>query len=72
MSAVVDDELVVAVDSQVLEADHESLEDRLGLEGDDAVQLALVVGRHDGAVDHARNVGEEALVAPFAQLLDGN
>lgn len=69
---VVDDELVVAIDPQPLETEHEALQDRLGLERDNAVHIQLIVAGDDSAVDGARHGGEEALVTPLAQLADGN
>ena len=72
MRAVVDEELVVAVDDQLLEPEHEPLEDALGLEGDDAVHVALVLGDDHGAVDGPRQRREEALVTILAQFADWN
>ncbi len=73
MRAVVDDEAVVAIDGQPLEPEHEPLEDALRLEGEDAVDVALVGRSDDGAVDRVRDGGEEAaarLAAGPAQLRD--
>ena len=72
MRAVVDDEFVIAVEGQFLEADHEALQDGLGLEGDDAVEVALVERGDHGTVHGPGNVGEEALFAAFAKFADGN
>ena len=51
-----------------LEADHEPLQDGLCGEGDDALDVALVVGLDDGAVDGVGDGGEEALLVARAQL----
>ena len=72
MGAVVDVELVVAVDGELLEPDHEPLEDRLRLEGDDAVDVALVPRGHHGAVDRDGDAGEEALLVSVTQFAHGN
>lgn len=65
---VVDVEHVVAVDLESLEAEHEPLEDGLRGEGDDALDVALVVRLDDGAVDGDGDGREEALLAARAQL----
>ena len=70
--AVVDEELVVAVHLELLEAQHEPLQDGLRLEGHHAVDVALVLREDHGAVHGARDVREEALVTALAQLADWN
>ena len=72
MRAVVDDEVVVAVNVHRVEPEHEPLQDGLGLEGDHALDVALVLGHDDGAVHRPGNVGQEALVALLADLTDWN
>lgn len=43
MGSIVDEQMVVAVQLQHVEAQHKALQDRVRLEGDDAVQVALVL-----------------------------
>jgi hypothetical protein len=50
MSAVVYEQVVVAVELQKVETKHESLQDGMRLEGDDAVQVPLVLRLQHSAV----------------------
>ena len=57
---VVDDEPVVAVYGDLVEPEHEPLQDGLCLEGDHAVHVSLVARDDHGPVDGTGDVGEEA------------
>ena len=52
--------------------EHKALEDGLGLKGNDAIEVALVLGGDYGAVDRPGNVGKEALLAALTQLVNRN
>jgi hypothetical protein len=43
MGTVVYEEMIIAVQLQEVEPEHEPLQDRMGLEGDDAVEVPLVL-----------------------------
>lgn len=66
MRAIVHVQMVVAVQLQHIEAQHEALQNRVCLEGDDAVQIAFVLRPKDGTVDFAVELLEEVV---FAQRL---
>lgn len=50
MRAVVDVEVIVAVQLEEVEAQHETLQDRVRLEGDNAVQVAFVLRPQHSAI----------------------
>jgi len=43
MGSIVDQQVIVAVELQHVEAEHEALQHRVRLEGDDAVQIPLIL-----------------------------
>ena len=43
MSAVVDEQMIVAIELKLIETKHETLEDRFRLESDEAIQIVLVL-----------------------------
>ena len=51
MSAVVDVEVIIAVECQLLEPQHELLQNGVRLERDRAVEVVLRLGADDGAID---------------------
>ena len=57
MSAIVDDQFVIAVNFEVIKSDHESFENGFRLESDHAVHIAFV-GRYDHCpIDGLRDIG---------------
>lgn len=63
MGAVVNVQMVVAVQLQEVEPEHEPLQDRVGLERDDAVQVALVLRPEHRAIYLPVQVHEEVVLA---------
>ncbi len=53
VSAVVDEQMIVAVELKLIEAEHETLEDRFRLESDEAIQIVLVLWPQNGPIDFA-------------------
>ena len=43
VSAVVDEQMIVAIELKLIETKHETLEDRFRLESDEAIQIVLVL-----------------------------
>jgi hypothetical protein len=67
--SVVDEQVIVAVQIEHLEAQHEALQDRVRLEGEDAVEVALIARHNLGAVDLPVR-GEEVVLRLLTQLTD--
>lgn len=63
MCPIVDVEMVVTVQLQEVETQHEALQDRVSLEGDDAVEVALVLRPQEGAVDLPVHLLQEVALA---------
>lgn len=63
MGPVVDQQVIVAVQLQHIEAQHEPLQHRVRLEGDDAVQVAFVLGPQYGAVNLPVQLLQEVVLA---------
>lgn len=53
MRSVVDEEVIVAVELEQIEAEHKLLQDRLSLERDGAIQVGLILRPQHGAVNLA-------------------
>lgn len=60
---IVDVKMVVAVHLQEVEAQHEPLQDRMRLERYDTVQVPLVLGPKDSAIDFPIELLEEVILA---------
>lgn len=67
--AIVDVEMVVAVQLQLVETQHEPLEDAMRLEGDGAVKVPLVLRDENRPVDLPVEVPHEVLLAHVAHLI---
>jgi len=63
MGAVVDEQMIVAVELELVEAQHEPLQDGLRLEGNDAVQIGFVLRTQNSAVDLAIELLQEVVLA---------
>lgn len=63
MGSIVDQQVIVAVQLEHVEAQHEALEDRVRLEGDDAVQVAFVLRPEHGPVDLSVQLLQEVVLA---------
>lgn len=63
MSSVVDEQVVVAVQMQHVEPQHEALKNRVGLESDDAVQTLLVLRPQHSTVDLPVQLLQEVVLA---------
>ena len=63
VSAVVDEQVVVTVKLELIETEHEPLEDRFGLEGDEAVQVGFVLRPQHGSIDLAIKLLQEMALA---------
>lgn len=63
MGAIVHVEMVVAVELQQVEVQHEALQDAVRLEGDGAVQIALVARPQHAAVQLAVLALQEVVLA---------
>ncbi|PSN29827.1 hypothetical protein C0J52_28086 [Blattella germanica] len=50
MGTIIDEEMIVAVQLKEIETEHETLEDGVRLECDDAIQIPLVLGLQYRAV----------------------
>lgn len=67
---VVDEQVVVAVQLEALEPQHEPLEDGVRLEGDGALQVPLAPGSEHGALDHAVVLLQEGVVAQLRHRVE--
>lgn len=63
MSAIVDEQMVIAVELQLIKAQHKSLQDGLRLEGDDAIEIRFVLRSQNGTVDLAIQLLQEMVLA---------
>lgn len=66
MRSIVHVQMIVAVQLQHIEAQHEALQNGMRLEGDDAVQIAFVLRPQHGPIDFAVQLLEKVV---FAQRL---
>ena len=72
VGAVIDNQFVVAIHGEILEPDHEPLQDGLGLEGDDTIDISLVFRSDNSAICHTGDIWEETLRWCGAQLFYGH
>ena len=63
MSAIINEQMVVAVELQLIKAQHKSLQDGLRLEGDDAIEIRFVLRSQNGTVDLAIQLLQEMVLA---------
>lgn len=63
MCPIVDIQMVVTVQLQEVKTKHEALEDRVSLEGDDAVEVPLVLRPQEGAVNLPVHLLQEVTLA---------
>lgn len=63
------EQVVIAVQGQLLEAQHEALQDRVRLEGEDAVQVRLVLRRYQCPVNLLVEWVESLSVAQFRDVV---
>lgn len=69
MRAVVDVKVIVAVELQLVEAQHEPLKDAMRLESDGAVEIPLVLRYQNGTVDFCVEIPHEVLFAHVGHLI---
>lgn len=69
VGAVVDEQVVVAVELQLVEAQHETLQDRVRLERDDTVQVGLVLRAQQRAVDLAVLLLQKVVLAQRTHVI---
>ena len=73
MSAIIDDQFVIAVDFEVLEPNHKLFENRFGLESDNTVHVAFIVRYNHSAIYRLRDVGQKIVLLAFgAQFFNGD
>ena len=63
VSAIVDEKMIVAIELKLIKAQHEPLQNRLRLEGDDAVEIGFVLRSQNSAVDFAIQLLQEMVLA---------
>lgn len=51
MGSIIDEQMIIAVQLEHVEAQHEALQYRVRLKGDDTVQVAFVLGPQDSAIN---------------------
>lgn len=69
MGAIVDVQMIVAVQLQLIETKHEPLEDAVRLEGDGAVEILLQLRDQNGTVYLSVEVSHVVLFAHVAYLI---
>jgi len=63
MGSIVDQQVIVAVELQHVEAEHEALQHRVRLEGDDAVQIPLILRPEHCSIDLPIKLLQEVVLA---------
>ena len=63
VSAIVDEKMIVAIELKLIKAQHEPLQNRLRLEGDDAVEIGFVLRSQNSTVDFAIQLLQEMVLA---------
>lgn len=69
MCPVVDKQMIIAVQLEHVEAQHEALQNRVGLERDDTVQIALILGPEDGAINFAIKLLQKVVLAQRLHII---
>ena len=73
MSAIVDDQFVIAVNFEVIKSDHESFENGFRLESDHAVHIAFVGGYDYCPIDGLGDIGQKVVFfTSCAQFTNGD
>lgn len=72
VGSVVDEQVVVTVQVEHVEPQHEALQDRVCLEGDDAVETLLVLRAQHGAVDLPVQLLQEVVLAQRLHVICNN
>lgn len=67
--SIVDKQMVIAVQLEHVEAQHKALQDRVRLEGDDAVQVALVLWPEHGSIDFAIELLQKVILAQWLHVV---
>jgi len=63
MGSIVDQQVIVTVELQHVEAEHEALQHRVRLEGDDAVQIPLILRPEHCSIDLPIKLLQEVVLA---------
>jgi len=63
MGSIVDQQVIVAVELQHVEAEHKALQHRVRLEGDDAVQIPLILRPEHCSIDLPVKLLQEVVLA---------
>ena len=66
VSSIIDVKMIIAVHLQTIKLQQELLDDRLGLEGDDAVLVPLVLAVEDHPVHRPGDAGHEVTLPRLA------
>lgn len=69
VSAIVNEQVIVAVELQLIEAQHEPLQDRFRLEGHDAIDVRVVLRAEHGAVDLAVDLLQKVALAQRCHVI---
>lgn len=68
MRAIEDVEVIVAIELQAIEPEHEALEDAVRLESNGAIERSLVLRRYDGPLDLPVKISQEVILANVCHL----
>ena len=63
MGAVIDEKMIVAIELELVEAKHKTLQDGLRLERDDAIEVRFVLRPQHSAIDFAVELLQKVVLA---------
>lgn len=69
VSSVVNEQVIVTVELKLIETQHETLQDRLRLECDEAIQIVLVLRPQNGAIDLAIELLQKMALAKRSHVI---